>query len=108
MISNNDATTTATTTLVPDDPGTPDDESSETVTTNRAVTKTELSDIAFLGEAALHAVYRINDCVALRGGYQILAVDGVAESLDAFFRPTTFAADTLFFHGWQFGFEYRR
>ena len=99
---------TTTTTLVPDDPGTPDDESSTTVTTSRNVVKTEFSEVAFLGEAAVNAVWRINECVALRGGYQILAIDGVGESLDAFFRPTSFARDTLVYHGWQFGFEYRR
>ena len=99
---------TTTTTLIPDDPGTPEDESDEIVTTQSTTVKTEFDEIAFLGEASLNAVVRLNECVALRGGYQVLAIDGVAESLDAFFRPTSFASDTLFYHGWQFGIEYRR
>jgi hypothetical protein len=42
----------------------------------------EANEVALLGEAALTAKFRLTDHVAIRGGYQILALHGVALAPD--------------------------
>jgi hypothetical protein len=99
---------TTTTTLVSDDPATPaDDETLQTVTTTNLGTKQEFSELAFVGEAGVTGVLRLNRCVALRGGYQFLAVNGVTQAIDAYFIPGM-DSSTLVYHGLRFGVEYQR
>lgn len=69
--------------------------------------RVEFNDVAFLGELALTAVARLNRCLALRGGYQVLFVDGVTTAEDAFLIPAN-RTDTLVYHGAHVGLEYRR
>jgi hypothetical protein len=90
-----------------DDLSTPGNEYFETVTTTESGVERDFSDVAFIGEAGVSAIVRLNRCVALRGGYQILAVDGVGEGLDAFFVPGL-EGTTLVYHGMSFGLEYQR
>ncbi|MEM8944598.1 MAG: BBP7 family outer membrane beta-barrel protein [Planctomycetota bacterium] len=100
---------TETTVITGDDLATVEDEF--TTTNSRSVTKTrrDFADIAFVGEAGLTGTLRINQCTALRAGYQILALDGVSQGLDAFLSPNAgLDSSTLVFHGLQFGLEYRR
>ncbi len=52
-------------------------------------------------------VVRLNQCVALRSGYQLMLVDGMGQGLNAFFAPD-FTRSTVLYHGLQFGIEYRR
>jgi hypothetical protein len=67
----------------------------------------DFSEIAFLGEAGLNAIVRLNRCCALRAGYQAMVFSGVGEGLDAAFAqgldPTT-----VLYHGVRFGVEYSR
>lgn len=70
-------------------------------------TRTDLTEIAFVGEAGVSAAWRLNHCTAVRAGYQILALDGVGTGLEASFTPGL-NTDTIIFHGLQFGLEYRR
>jgi hypothetical protein len=65
------------------------------------------NDIAFVGESALTVVARLNNCVALRGGYQVLFIDGITTAEDTFFFPAT-RTDSLVYHGAHVGLEYRR
>ncbi len=71
------------------------------------VRQAEENDIAILAEAAFNSVLRINNCVALRAGYQAIVFDGVTKGEDAFIGPG-FTTGTVFYHGLQFGVEYRR
>ncbi len=71
--------------------------------------KNEFSEIAFLGEAGVTSVLRINACLALRGGYQVMAFDGVSNALQtSLVANGGFAPDTLIYHGARFGIEYQR
>jgi hypothetical protein len=70
--------------------------------------KNEFSEIAFLGEAGVTSVLRINSCLALRGGYQVMAFSGVANALDTAQLPNGFDPGTLIYHGARFGIEYQR
>jgi len=70
-------------------------------------TSRDFSDIAFVGEVGVNAVFRVNQCVALRGGYQALVMDGVGEGIDAFFEPGL-NGSTVLYHGARFGVEYQR
>lgn len=70
-------------------------------------TSQTFSEIAFLGEVGVTAVFRINQCVAIRGGYQALVMDGVGTGLDAYFEPGLNGTSVLY-HGARFGFEYQR
>lgn len=70
-------------------------------------TSRDFSDITFVGELGVTAVFRINQCVALRGGYQALVMDGVGTGIDAFFDPGL-NGTTVLYHGARFGVEYQR
>ena len=96
-----------TTTFISDDPLTPDDETDVQVTSTGVGVRRDFSEIAFLGEAGVSGIVRLNRCVALRGGYQVMAIDGVGEGLDAFFNPGL-EPTTLVYHGFRFGIEYQR
>lgn len=97
-----------TTVIYGDDLATPDvDEFVQDVTTVNTIETRSFSEAAFVGEAGLTAVLRPHPCFSVRSGYQILAMDGVAQGVDAFFEPGV-SLDTVVFHGLQVGFEYRR
>ena len=68
---------------------------------------TEFTEIAYVAEAGVTSVLRINRCLALRGGYQILAINGVGEALDASLAAGL-DEETLIYHGARFGVEYQR
>lgn len=74
--------------------------------------KNEFTEMAFIGEAGVTSVLRINRCLALRGGYQVIAFDGVGTALDASLAglngQPTFDRETLIYHGARFGLEYQR
>ncbi|BBO34051.1 hypothetical protein [Lacipirellula parvula] len=70
-------------------------------------TSQTFSEIAYIGEVGVTAVFRINQCVAIRGGYQALVMDGVGTGLDAYFEPGL-NGTTVLYHGARFGFEYQR
>jgi hypothetical protein len=68
---------------------------------------------AFLGEIGLVGVYQLTDSIALRGGYQLLWIDGVALSSEQV-QASNFATGTgtdvrgdVFFHGFLAGAEAR-
>lgn len=67
----------------------------------------EIADIAYLGEASITGVCRLNRCCALRAGYQVLWIDGLRLAEDAFLTGDDISRDLLFY-GWHAGFEYRR
>jgi len=102
-----DVLRTDTTIITGDDIDTPADEFSQTVSTVSTTVRTSPTDIAFLTEAGINSVLKINQCVAVRAGYQILVIDGVGQGLDAYFSPGL-NGSTLVYHGLQFGVEYRR
>jgi hypothetical protein len=65
------------------------------------------SDVATIGEASLTGVFRLNRCWALRGGYQVLWIDGVSLAQDAFLN-TGETSSSLLFQGCHVGIECRR
>ncbi|TWT99204.1 hypothetical protein Pla108_01390 [Botrimarina colliarenosi] len=75
-----------------------------------SVTAADGTRIAFTGEAALAATWKLSSTTALRGGYQVLFLDGIelAENLWTAPPPITPQSDELFLHGWFAGLEYRR
>lgn len=97
-----------TTVITGDDLSTPDtNEFSQQVTTVHTNVRGDFTDVAFLGEVGITGVVRIHPCVALRGGYQAMLVDGVGQGIDAFFAGGM-NNGTVLYHGLQFGIEYRR
>ncbi len=103
-----DVNLTVTTTISGDDTATGNvTELTESSSTLRTSTRNDLADIAFVGEAGVVGSWRLNYCTVLRAGYQILALDGVGQGLEASFTPGL-SSDTIVFHGLQFGVEYRR
>ena len=101
-------TTSTDTVISSDDPATPLVNEFSVQTSSAGVSETRnFSDIAFLGETGVSAVIRVSRCVALRGGYQVLAIDGVSEGSTAFFNPG-FESSTVVYHGARFGLEYQR
>jgi len=99
---------TVTTTVSGDDSSTDDvDESSTGTSLEKTTVRRDFTDIAFLSEAGVAATYKFTSSFALRSGYQVMVIDGVGDGLDAFFADD-FTRSTAFYHGWQFGLEYRR
>jgi hypothetical protein len=96
-----------TTVVTGDDISTPENEYTVTTTPSVTATTHEFSELAFVGEAGITGVFRLNRCVALRAGYQVLAVNGVGTGIDAFLSPG-FDPTTLVYHGGHFGLEYVR
>ncbi|MGI9428241.1 MAG: BBP7 family outer membrane beta-barrel protein [Bythopirellula sp.] len=104
-----DVEATVTTTISGDDTATPEvTELTESSSSFNTTTRDDIAEIAFVGEAGFSAAYRFNHCCAVRGGYQVLALDGVGNALAASFVPGLPDNGTLVFHGLQFGLEYRR
>lgn len=99
---------TVTTVISGDDLSTPGtNEFTRTSTQVSTSVEREFTKFAFVGEAGISSVWRITPCLALRGGYQVLVVDGVGQAIDSLF-VSNLASDTLLYHGAQFGLEYRR
>ena len=71
------------------------------------LTIVEESDVAYVGEASLTAVCRLNKCWACRAGYQVLWIDGVQLADDAYLGDDI-DSRSLIFHGWHAGVECRR
>jgi len=67
----------------------------------------EYAQIAYMGEASLTGVTRLNKCWALRCGYQALYIANVHLADDAYLGNENTNRD-LFFHGWHAGIECRR
>jgi hypothetical protein len=69
------------------------------------------NNTAFLGEIGLVGVYQLTDTIAIRGGYQLLWLDGVALASEQvrtsnFFTGTgTDVHGDVFFHGALVGVE---
>ncbi len=67
--------------------------------------------LAFVGDISLTATYCVTNHVALRGGYQVLWVEGVALASDQFVAPssapraTVDATGGVFYHGFIAGLE---
>jgi hypothetical protein len=72
------------------------------------IEKNEFDDIAFLGEAGVTGILRINACLALRGGYQVMAFQNVGTALETSTLARGFDPDDLIYHGARFGVEYQR
>ncbi|MCA9231726.1 MAG: BBP7 family outer membrane beta-barrel protein [Planctomycetales bacterium] len=102
-----DITRTDTTIITGDDIDTPENEFSQVTTSVETKVRTSPTEVAFLGEAGVNSTLKITQCVALRAGYQVLAIDGVGQGIDAFFA-SGLNGNTLLYHGLQFGVEYRR
>jgi hypothetical protein len=98
---------TVTTVVNGDDLSTPGNEFSSVTSEVSTTTQQEFSELAFVGELGLTGVFRLNRCVALRGGYQVLAVNGVGQGIDAMLAPGL-DPTTLVYHGGHFGIEYVR
>lgn len=105
-----DVVLTLTTIITGDDLDTAEDEFSRTSSTVQTTSRNNLTDLAFVGEAGLSASWRLNQCTAVRLGYQIIALDGVGQALEASLTPALGADmnNSTFFHGLQLGLEYRR
>ena len=72
------------------------------------------TDVAFIGEAGVSALFRVTPRLTGRAGYQALFVDGVALGVDNFNTASPFTARTSFvdndgnlvMHGATVGFEW--
>lgn len=107
-IQRTDLMSTKTTLFTADDSSTMDtDETSTSVSTTTSAVKTEPADIAYLAEASLTGVCRVNESLALRCGYQIVWIDGLRLASDAYLN-TDVNSRGLWFDGWHAGIEYRR
>jgi hypothetical protein len=98
---------TVTTVIRGDDLSTPGNEFSQVTTVEQTTVTREFTELGFVGEAGITGIWRLTPCVALRGGYQVLAINGVGTGLDAFLAPGL-NATTLVYHGGHFGVEYVR
>ena len=88
-----------------------------TTVTSSAPTLNEqegVNDAAFLGDGGIVGLFRITPRLTLRGGYQVLYVDGIATAANNFNSASPFTArqafvnndGDLFVHGTNFGFEW--
>jgi hypothetical protein len=106
-LARRDIDTTITTVITSDDLATPEDEYTETTSVAQTTVRRDFSNVAFLGEAGASVSYKLTPCLALKSGYQVILLDGVGLSGDAFLNPD-FDRTSVLFHGLQFGLEYRR
>lgn len=74
---------------------------------NSSLTVIEESEIAYVGEASVTAVCRLNRCWACRAGYQVLYMSGVQLASDAYLQADI-DERSMIFHGWHAGIECRR
>jgi hypothetical protein len=97
-----------TTEFTADDTDTPAaDETAINVSTASNLSIVEQSDVAYVAEASLTSVCRLNRCWALRAGYQVLWIDGLQLADDAYLGESI-DSRSLIFHGWHAGVECRR
>jgi hypothetical protein len=81
----------------------------DAATSTPSSAKREYTEMAYLGEAGITSVLRINACLALRGGYQAMWFHGVSNAIDTSLAANNgFDPDQLLFHGARFGIEYQR
>lgn len=106
-LARRDIDTTITTVITADDLATPENEFSETTSVATTTVRRNFSNVAFLGEAGANVSLKLTPCLALKSGYQVILLDGVGLSGDAFLNPGFDRASVLY-HGLQFGLEYRR
>ena len=66
---------------------------------------TSETDVAFVGEIGVTATYRLSECWAVRGGYELLWIDGVALA-DEQFGGTIDTSGDVFYHGATAGLEF--
>lgn len=108
--TDTDRVSTTSTELLDDDPATTDiDETGQVQTLTNSTgnrVKTERTEIALATELSLALVWKINNCCALRSGYELLYIDGVELADDAFLGNV--ATRDMLYHGLFAGFEYRR
>ena len=102
-----DITINRSTIITGDDLDTADNEFSIATNTVRNSVGREYAEVAFAGEAGISGVVRLTNCLSVRGGYQVMVVDGIGRALDAFFSNDLMTSTSLY-HGMQFGMEYRR
>ena len=102
-----DVVVTTTTIITGEDLDTTDTEFNIETSEVHTRVRRDFADVAFAGEAGISGVVRLNQCLSLRGGYQVMVVDGMGEALDAYFTPDL-VTSTVLYHGAQFGLEYRR
>jgi hypothetical protein len=99
---------TTTTQFIADDTNTTDfSEARLDISSATNTVATERAELAYVTEASLSAVCRVNRCLALKGGYQVLWLGGLHTAQDAFLNPLS-SSDDLLFQGWHVGAEYRR
>ena len=104
----------ATTEQTVDDPMTLDvDEGIPQTITSGSFRSTEPTDIAYLAEASISTVCKLNRCCAIRCGYQALWIDGLHLAEDVYVNEglglsMPLGRHDFFLHGWHVGLEYRR
>jgi hypothetical protein len=97
--------------FVGDDTDTP---ANETGSTGNLVINHDVSDItelAYVAEGSVTAVCRLNRCVALRAGYQVMWINNIHIAEDDFLDDVLNMGgqtQSLIFSGWHAGVEYRR
>jgi hypothetical protein len=107
QVKRDDVNLNITTVITGDDISTPLNEFSQVTTVTSTTVRREFSDVSFLGEAGASVALKLTPCLALKSGYQVILLDGVGLSGDAFLNPG-FDRETVLLHGLQFGLEYRR
>ena len=65
---------------------------------------------AFVGEVGLMGIVQVTGCMSVRGGYQVMWLDGVAIASDQFqslnpVNPKPYVGGTLLYHGAYAGVE---
>ena len=69
----------------------------------------DLTEISYLAEASVTGICRLNRCVAMRAGYQIMWLNNVHLAEDEYLMPVgEDLTRGLVFQGWHAGIEYRR
>jgi hypothetical protein len=112
MAKRTNTMTTSTTQVIADNVappamGDPINESRLDVSLASNTVATELTEMAYLGEASLTGICRLNKCWALRCGYQVMWIEGLHLADDAFLTSQT-DSQGLLFQGCHIGFEHRR
>jgi hypothetical protein len=108
LIKRTNMTSVTTKQVIGDDTDTLDENEGRTDVSNATnMDVAELSDVAYMAEASLTGVCRLNKCVALRGGYQFVWIQGLRLAENAYLGADL-PERSLTFQGWHVGVEYRR
>jgi hypothetical protein len=107
-VQRTDSMSTTTTIYTADDTTTPDviETNTSSFTTGTSV-RSSPAEVAYLAEASLSGVCRVNRCLAVRAGYQVLWIDGLHLASDAYLN-SNISERSMWFDGWHVGAEYRR